>query len=545
MRKRAILVAVASGVAVFAFLNLSGSSNHGVANFGFEIRGGRQLSTQCPQAIDNTPEDYKELNIPEWLTAKRIRDAGRKLVLKATEEGDSIDSAPPPLAPYAIEDLLEASSLFDVAYGILVYDPEDDDFKLLYNDQKHKWKSPCIKMSVSFQLLTKLLRLSFPDRFRGKESPELVIGIGGGDYPHLNPACYHDYPHAIPGQCNENRSPILQFGTVYRHAEMLPNMIAMPNPPHLDSFLTWGEKKEISGSFNLVQDSESRFEDLIPQVVWRGTDFSYLIHMHNHALRGPSLNMDIESKIPSGMEVEEMTTVAVNTVKEIYDSIPPRWKGVVLTAEAELEAEKNPSSLPWANIKFSRGTSENHTNELAGFVKYGIPALGEELWTNDQASYKYQIDLGGGGGTTWSGTIQKLMMPGLLFHHLTPTKDYIHDRMKPWIHYVPVAADLRDLKEKYDWAEEHPQAAKSIAENGSELMSHLLSPEGMDEMYEQFIVEPMRSVIEAYQPVSVAHPGLSWKQVLKNLEGDSMGLKWRCTGHLKGPNGLKARCTRD
>ena len=40
------------------------------------------------------------------------------------------------------------------------------------------------------------------------------------------------------------------------------------------------------------------------------------------------------------------------------------------------------------------------------------------------AHYKYQIDIGGGGGTTWTGTIQKMAMPGLLFHHITPTKDY-------------------------------------------------------------------------------------------------------------------------
>lgn len=88
----------------------------------------------------------------------------------------------------------------------------------------------------------------------------IVIGIGGGDYPHLNPACYHDYPHAILGQCNENSSPILQFGTVYRHAEMLPNMIAMPNPSHLQCFLEWGVKKTRCGSFDLGRDSESKFE---------------------------------------------------------------------------------------------------------------------------------------------------------------------------------------------------------------------------------------------------------------------------------------------
>lgn len=47
-----------------------------------------------------------------------------------------------------------------------------------------------------------------------------------------------------------------------------------------------------------------------------------------------------------------------------------------------------------------------------------------------------------------TGTVEKLAMPGLLFHHVSPTKDYIHDRLKPWKHYIPVRPDLKDLKAK-------------------------------------------------------------------------------------------------
>ena len=156
--------------------------------------------------------------------------------------------------------------------------------------------------------------------------------------------------------------------------------------------------------------------------------------MHNLALNMPNLNKDIESKITQGMGQEEMKTVAVNTMKELYDGLIPRWQGVVLTADAELEAEKK-MKLPWVNIKFSSGNTE----KLAGFVKYGIPAQGESIWGSDLASYRYHIDLGGGGGTTWTGTIYKASLPGLLFHHVTPTKDFIHDYLIPWVHYVPIA----------------------------------------------------------------------------------------------------------
>ena len=139
-------------------------------------------------------------------------------------------------------------------------------------------------------------------------------------------------------------------------------------------------------------------------------------------------------------------------------------------------------------------------------------------------------------GTTWTGTIQKLAMGGLLFHHLTPTKDYIHDRMKPWVHYVPVAPDLRDLKEKFQWAEAHQEAAKMIADQGSALMRHIGTVEGYEEMFQEDFVEPLRRVIGAYQPVSETHPGKPWKEVLKTLDPRIKTRYGRCSGkhHSRG-----------
>ena len=243
------------------------------------------------------------------------------------------------------------------------------------------------------------------------------------------------------------------------------------------------------------------------------------------------------------MDKLDATTAAVAALTQLYDILLPRWKGVVLTAEAELEADRmkedvGHSSLPWVNIKFSEGTPPVYPTYFSDLAKFGIEALGTYMHTTDLAKYKYQIDLGGGGGTTWTGTMQKLAMPGLLFHHLTPTKDYIHDWMQPWIHYIPVAEDLHDLRKKFDWAEANPQTAKMISENGSNRMRQLRTPEGLDEFDQQSFAEPVRRVMEVYQPVSVTNSGLSWKDVLTNLEGDSWVTIWRCRGW-----GLKS-CTR-
>ncbi len=210
---------------------------------------------------------------------------------------------------------------------------------------------------------------------------------------------------------------------------------------------------------------------------------------------------EIKNKFEPAMGEDEKKTTAICVVSQLIDEnvLTPRWKGVALMVvaesdapkanEDELSSEPCSSSLPWVNINFSRpnpGVLLGKGNVYFALARYGIQAVGESMSLQDFAQYKYRIDIGGGGGTTWTGTVQKLAMPGLLFHHhVTPTKENIHNWMMPWVHYVPVAGDLRDLREKNEWAEGHPQAAKLIAEQGTEFMRHLAAPEGFDEMYQK------------------------------------------------------------
>ena len=124
-------------------------------------------------------------------------------------------------------------------------------------------------------------------------------------------------------------------------------------------------------------------------------------------------------------------------------------------------------------------------------------------------------------------------MPGLLFCHITPTKDYIHDRIKPWIHFIPVRADLTDLKEKYDWAEAHPEYAKLISKQASKLMRRLGTIEGFGKMVQEQFVDPTLLTMETYTRVSVTHPGKTREQVLKSAQS---------TGNIRGL-GIRADCS--
>jgi len=220
-------------------------------------------------------------------------------------------------------------------------------------------------------------------------------------------------------------------------------------------------------------------------------------------------------------------------LNEKFDTLLPRWKGIALTANAE---EDTSDSIPWANMRFSSYLGAGKTPTI-GSEKYALwesvdIATGEHMSLQELAKYKYHIDLGGGGGTTWSGTIEKLGMPGLLFHHVTPTKDYIHDYLIPWKHYIPVSTDLKDLKQKFNWAESHPVEAKRIADASTDFMRELSTPQGYSKMFEQAFVEPLQRVIDAYQPVASVHDSVSsWREVFQSMGRECRVLPvMECTG---------------
>jgi len=136
-----------------------------------------------------------------------------------------------------------------------------------------------------------------------------------------------------------------------------------------------------------------------------------------------------------------------------------------------------------------------------------------------------------GGGTSWTGTIEKLALPGVLFHHVTPTKDWFYDRLQPWVHYIPVDSDLTDLREKFEWAESHPVEAQKIAEAGTEFARWIGTPEGFAELYQQHLVAPLREIINAYQPPpDASDAGKSVLDIIKEKGSPEYTVVSRCSG---------------
>ena len=121
-------------------------------------------------------------------------------------------------------------------------------------------------------------------------------------------------------------------------------------------------------------------------------------------------------------------------------------------------------------------------------------------------------------------------MPGLLFHHQTPTKDYIHDIIKPWVHYIPIREDLMDLKERYDWAESHPEEARGTSERATALIKSLGTTEGFEEMFRIYYEEPIAQVVGSYEPLANDRK-MSWREVIRKEDGYGLNTQWQCGGY--------------
>lgn len=420
------------------------------------------------------------------------------------------------VAPYNIENVMLALQHFDTNFFVWLYVAQRDEFVALY-DESLPWNAGAARIRTDGHVLSYALRKQFPERFKGKKgkSSDLAFLATVGDSIHFSSAQCLDpeYRH----RCKLDKfAPIFVFGSAFNDQEMLPSQIPMPMPPkpHMPCFSRWQESQKV------CQDLQPRngdsgpglvfeehvgvgWDDLIPTVIWRGTDFAFLHQMFKD-LRKPAYGIDVKPKIA---EYGKDPAAVIRALYDSWDELLPRWKGVLLTAEAELEAsQRDDGSVPWADIKFASYIEDRKRMPCSegpfyrAWNKLGIPAYGKSVYLDETAHYKYHIDLGGGGGTTWTGTINKLSMPGVLFHHVTPTKDWFHDHIEPWVHYIPVSVDLSDLKERYEWAEANPEEARKISDNATEFARWIGTPKGFEQLYNKYFVDNLRAVIDAYQP---------------------------------------------
>jgi len=112
-----------------------------------------------------------------------------------------------------------------------------------------------------------------------------------------------------------------------------------------------------------------------------------------------------------------------------------------------------------SKITFAEQTTRDEI-QAAGLLRPYVPS-------SEFNRYKYQIDIDGN-TNAWSGLFQKLLTGSPVLKVASPSgyRQWYYNRLKPWISFVPVAADMSDLVEKINWLQAHDDTAQVIGERG-------------------------------------------------------------------------------
>lgn len=398
---------------------------------------------------------------------------------------------------------------WDAANGF-TYDPRDHSRDLQ------------AKMSVATELMAKTIRTYFPSRLDG-EMPPFEIAYVVTDFPQT--PCVGAKTRAtttLEGCDVDSWSPIFTFSSVPRDGQLLPSlrgatlitlarrverMMGKPSVIPDEKAPAWS-KYEL---FKLPESREARelyeWPKLINKVFWRGSDWPFL---------GPTYENHKESMCHSILGtrnhsstciLEEMADFADGEQEDAIrgmlktDRLTPRGRLVLMS---RLDAESN-----WLDARFVNPftlSSAPHVPKMIGravvFQDETRRVLGEKFRldskpasTAEFARYKYHVDVGGWGGTTWTATLSMLSMPGVLFHHETSMKDSYFDELAAWTHYIPVKEDLSDLREKYEWAESHEKECRQIVRNAHAWIRRFDSREGMLRHNYERLAKPLAEVL--------------------------------------------------
>lgn len=107
----------------------------------------------------------------------------------------------------------------------------------------------------------------------------------------------------------------------------------------------------------------------------------------------------------------------------------------------------------------------------AGPVVYErLGVAGPQVAQRSWLERKYALDIDGF-SNAWSNLFTRLLFGCcvLKVESRHGFRQWYYDRLKPWEHYVPVAADLSDLIERFDWVRRHDAECRDIAQRGRRL----------------------------------------------------------------------------
>lgn len=102
--------------------------------------------------------------------------------------------------------------------------------------------------------------------------------------------------------------------------------------------------------------------------------------------------------------------------------------------------------------------------------------------------YRYKYLLVIDGNSASARYITYLCSSSLVFK-VEGTDEWFHDRLRPWVHYIPVSLDLNDLEQRVHWAIENDAEAQEIVKRANKVVSEETREEDMACYWYRYLIE--------------------------------------------------------
>ena len=198
---------------------------------------------------------------------------------------------------------------------------------------------------------------------------------------------------------------------------------------------------------------------------------------------------DIKNMNGDWQDNKKLNNVLINLDSERHWNIP-----IKQTKENDIPFEEKNNKIIWrgscngflwSNARPSRLTLvQKYVNHSNPMIDIGFTHKPDYVSCNpkDYKSIKEQLESkflisveGGDVATNLKWILYSNSCP--LLPHPTISSWLMEEKLKPWIHYIPLGNKFEDLEEKYEWCLHHQKECKQIAMNGKKYVEQFLDHE--------------------------------------------------------------------
>ncbi len=135
------------------------------------------------------------------------------------------------------------------------------------------------------------------------------------------------------------------------------------------------------------------------------------------------------------------------------------------------------------DIGYSKIVQMHSITPRSGLTEADLkPCMKPKLRIRDMLAYKYLLCMQGNdvaSGLKWMLLSQSVV----LMPHPTVGSWYCERFLQPYVHYVPISADLSDLVEQVQWCRDNPEVCQQISANATQFMQPFLDEEQEDGLF--------------------------------------------------------------